>query len=141
MFVVLYLLVAFQLKHFIADFPLQNSYMLGKFKEGRAWVLPLISHCLVHAILTYLICLKYLHIESAACMALFDFSVHFVMDRIKASPNILGKFQCLSKNEFQSATPDQLKSNKYFWWSLGVDQLVHHLTHYVIIYVIAKPYI
>ena len=25
-------------------------------------------------------------------------------------------------------------NNTYFWWSLGFDQMVHHLTHYYIIY-------
>lgn len=30
----------------------------------------------------------------------------------------------------------KLQSNKFFWWSLGLDQMVHHLTHYIIIYLI-----
>lgn len=28
------------------------------------------------------------------------------------------------------------KSNTYFWWSLGVDQSIHHLTDILIIYLI-----
>ena len=31
------LLFAFQMKHFLADYPLQNVYMLGKFKEKKFW--------------------------------------------------------------------------------------------------------
>lgn len=27
----------------------------------------------------------------------------------------------------------RIKSNTYFWWALGLDQMVHHLTHYVFI--------
>ena len=60
------------------------------------------------------------------------------MDRVKASPKMLGKFKALTANEFISATDEQKLNNKYFWWSLGLglDQAVHHLTHYFIIYLL-----
>ena len=28
----------------------------------------------------------------------------------------------------------RFKSNTYFWWALGWDQMMHHLTHYVILF-------
>lgn len=56
------------------------------------------------------------------------------MDRIKASPKRLGKYKALTSSEFEKATEEQKKSNTYFWWALGLDQGVHHLTHYLIIY-------
>lgn len=31
----------FQAKHFLADYPLQGRYMLGKFADGKEFVLPL----------------------------------------------------------------------------------------------------
>ena len=118
MFFVL-LLVVFQIKHFLADYPLQNSYMLGKFKRGWDFLIPLVSHCLVHASLTLLIISSIASLEIAFCLAFLDFVVHFVMDKIKADHRLLGRFK-----------PDQAK----FWYSLGLDQMVHHLTHYFIIY-------
>lgn len=153
----------FHLKHFIADFPLQNEYMLGKFKlEG--WVKPLAAHCAVHAIMTFgilILLAPWLSLLMVISLSVMDFCIHFTMDRIKASPNMLGKFESLdkqcfkgvyafAKGDFKSMKIDdmltdaekqekiawgkrRLKENKYFWWSLGVDQLIHGLTHELIV--------
>lgn len=156
------LLVIFQLKHFIADYPLQGSYMLGKFKD-KGWVLPLATHCAVHWLFTTVIAfLVFFHAETvprdfqstklyvrllilAAIFGLIDFTIHFAMDRIKASPKMLGRFQALSKNDmYEIINQDKLgnnieinnarkKSNVLFWWSLGLDQMVHHLTDILLI--------
>ena len=101
-----------------------------------------------------------------------DFVIHFIMDRIKASPKMLGRFTALSKEEmitliekekhatkqiwesdlggrinvplFESAcktlneVESKKKSNVLFWWSLGVDQAVHHLTDILLIYFIME---
>jgi len=114
------LLIAFQIKHFLADYPLQNKYMLGKFKGGTDWILPLVAHSFVHAVLTLWICFCFSSDSVLSLkLALLDFCVHFVQDRLKASPNLLGRFKIESP---------------YFWWALGQDQMTHHLTHYCIIY-------
>lgn len=115
------LLVLFQAKHFIADYPLQNQYMLGKFKGGTDWILPLAAHSSVHATGTFIISILFVSFNVALSLAVLDFVLHSIMDRIKASPNLLGRFSI---------------ENKYFWWSLGFDQMVHHLTHYIIIFII-----
>ncbi|CAK9249686.1 unnamed protein product [Sphagnum jensenii] len=80
--------------------------------------------------------------------------IHFTMDRIKASPNMLGRYKALSANEYVgvaslatqagSSSPElamagksavqKLQSNVYFWWSLGLDQMVHHLTDLIIVF-------
>jgi len=76
--------------------------------------------------------------------------VHFAMDRIKASPNLLGRFKMLDGPRFvevykhaynpnfkpvvSNKFKERLSHNTYFWWSLGLDQGVHHLTHYLVIY-------
>lgn len=148
------LLVLYQIKHFVADYPLQTPYMLGKFKSGTEWILPLLAHVGVHGAMTAFICL-FFKPELAIPLTLFDMTVHFIMDRIKASPALLGRFQALNKDSYISAQrmkagldgldqtnntilinlgKKQLKSNVYFWWSLGLDQGVHHLTHYAIIW-------
>jgi hypothetical protein len=120
---ILILLVAFQLKHFLADYPLQTPYMLGKFKGGKEWILPLSAHSCIHAVFTLLICVGYTVYRGEASklvwmLPIADYVVHFIVDRVKASPNLLGRFK-----------PHQ----PYFWWALGADQAAHHLTHYVII--------
>lgn len=118
---ILFWLVIYQLKHFLADYPLQTPYMLGKFKSGWEYLLPLLSHVFIHANFTLIICL--IINPTFWWLSLVDLCAHFIMDRIKASPNILGRFK-----------PD----NKYFWWSLGFDQMVHHLTHYFILFMLLK---
>jgi len=155
-----FLLVIFQLKHFLADYPLQNEYMLGKFKK-EGWILPLSCHALVHAAITVIICLFFTELYVSIWLGIFDFVIHFTMDRIKASPDMLGKYSAISKQDYESyletkkgliesesatekgrtrflealETDFEVKkeSNKKFWWSLGLDQGIHHLTHYVII--------
>lgn len=114
------LLVIYQLKHYVADFPLQREYMLRKTRAEWDFLLPLATHCLVHAALTLIICLIFN--ASLWWLAIFDFAVHFLMDRIKSGPRYLGRFNNLKTSGF--------------WNVLGIDQMVHHLTHIYIIYVI-----
>ncbi len=84
--------------------------------------MPLTAHCLVHATLTLLIVFYYN--KTLWSLAILDFVTHFAMDRIKASPRYLGRWTDTSKAPF--------------WIAFGTDQLVHHLTHIYIIWVIVK---
>ena len=127
LFEIFTLLVLFQLKHFICDYPLQTEYMLGKM-QATGWIQPLAAHAAVHAIGTFIITIivfnpaYYLDaVTLAVILAIVDFIVHFMVDRIKASPNLGGRFN-----------PTQ----PYFWWALGADQMAHHLTHYLFIAII-----
>jgi hypothetical protein len=131
------LLILYQAKHFLADFPLQTQYMLGKFKKSPNFILPLLAHVAVHGMGTFLIA-SYFKPKSAFWLALLDMSVHFVVDRIKASPTLGGRWKALTKDTYAAAVQandqDALKGNTYFWFALGTDQLAHHLTHYFIIW-------
>ena len=119
---VFFLLVVFQLKHFVADFPLQNRYMLQKKKTDWSFIPPLASHCAIHALLTLVLVLW---LEPRLWwLGLVDFFVHFTMDRIKAGPRYLGRFSDVSKSSF--------------WIALGFDQMVHHLTHIYIIWALVQ---
>lgn len=170
---ILYLCVVFQLKHFLCDFPLQNGYMLGKFRDD-GWVKPLAAHCAVHAVGTFLTLMTigyapaawlgtlagglggvkvslYPGILIVCCVGLsaFDFACHFVMDRVKASSRLLGRYKSLTPGQYKSdlasieynqphqdgyhSAKARLRSNKFFWWALGFDQMVHHFTHYAVI--------
>ncbi|MFK8136785.1 MAG: DUF3307 domain-containing protein [Bdellovibrionales bacterium] len=113
------LLILFQVKHFLADFPLQTNYMLfRKTNPGWDFVLPLLSHCLVHSVLTLIIVLIY--IPSLWWLGPLDLVLHFIMDRFKSSPKWLGRYNDLGK--------------AHFWWALGFDQMFHHITHLLIIW-------
>ena len=116
MLMVFILLIAFQAKHFICDYLLQNEYMLGKFKEV-GWEYQLLAHVGVHVVATILIGAAF---GAAPVMiiaaALLDFAVHFAVDRWKV---------LLSKPYTPKDAP--------FWYLLGADQALHHLTHYAII--------
>lgn len=114
------LLVVFQIKHFIADFPLQFPYMLRKFSAGWDFLLPLTLHSAVHATFTLCICL--LTRPALWWLAILDFVVHFTMDRIKSGPRYLGRFSDVHRSAF--------------WITFGVDQMVHHLTHLYIIWIL-----
>lgn len=115
------LLVVFQLKHFIADFPLQNRYMLQKQRSDWSFIPPLALHCAIHAVMTLIIVL--LVQPKLWWLSLIDFVLHFAMDRIKAGPKYLGRYSDISKSGF--------------WIALGFDQMIHHLTHIWIIWMLA----
>ena len=119
---ILILLVIFQIKHFICDYPLQTQYMLGKM-QAIGWIKPLAAHSAVHAWFTFLILLlvRPSNIFLYLLLPIADFILHFCVDRLKASPSLGGKFK-----------PEQ----PYFWWALGVDQMAHHIINYVFIYII-----
>lgn len=111
------LLIMFQVKHFLCDYPLQGKYMLGKFKE-TGWQLPLLSHAGIHAIFTGLIT-SFVSIKLIIPMMILDLFVHFIVDRVKVVYS-------------QNVTTSEPK----FWWYLGLDQMIHHLTHYLIIFIL-----
>ena len=116
------LFIAFQAKHFICDYPMQNSYMLQKGSD-KDWILPLSLHCFVHALFTFIISILVTSFSLAIIVALIDFVIHFTMDRIKASKKMLGKYN---------------PSDKAFWVSLGFDQMIHHLTSILLIWIILQ---
>ncbi len=151
------LLVIYQVKHWLADYPLQRPWMLGKFLE-KGWVAPLAAHAGVHALFTLLIvlCCPGTTLLLAGLLGAFDFIIHFTMDRIKASSKLMGRWKPLSKTEFlnrqwqiesdlpipewklmQEEARRDIRGNRLFWHALGIDQMVHHLTHYAIIFVLA----
>jgi hypothetical protein len=117
------LLVVFQIKHFLGDFPLQTQYMLRlKSAPGMQFVIPLAVHCLVHAGMTLAIvcCVN----AAFWWLAGIDFIVHFLMDRIKSGPQFLGRYNDIEKSAF--------------WNILGFDQMVHHLTGILIVWMICR---
>lgn len=142
------LLFAFQLKHFLADFLFETEYMLGKFKL-KGWIAPLSMHCYVHALFTLVIALivGWRNLSPSYCLLLstIDFILHFLIDRIKASPSLFGKYDCLSKYEcsklrhleyHRELLISKKESNWLFWVGFGISQMLHQISYYFIIYLI-----
>lgn len=114
---ILGLLVAFNLKHFFADFILQTDEMArGKFKKFPHFVNPLLKHCGVHALMTLLILL--LTNPQLWWLALVDMGIHFLIDRSKV------KLEKLSDNAH------------YKIGLFGLDQMAHHSTYFFLIFLI-----
>lgn len=111
------LLIAFQVKHLLADYFFQTEYMLDKAKD-RNWFMPLFSHCSVHALGTMLIC-AYFRRFDISWICIVDGTSHFTIDRIKAISS-------------RGASP----ANATYWRMLGIDQALHHCTHYFLIFLI-----
>ena len=132
------LLILFELKHFICDYPLQTEIMLKKGSaKSTEWIPALLVHCLVHSMGAMLVCIVFIFICSSVTgvaptkdkanvmfyIAFVDFILHFVIDRIKAHPKIGGRW----------------KSNqKAFWNALGLDQAAHHLCQFGYIYLLTR---
>ena len=105
-------LLAFLVKHLLADFLLQTSWMANGKEQPTGWFFPLLAHVCVHTVGTGII----FAVMAPAFMwiAGVDFIVHFAIDRAKG---LLNRF-------FDN---DPTKTG--FWWLLGIDQTLHHLTH------------
>ena len=98
-------------KHVIADFFLQNSWMAVGKDLKKGWALPLLAHCLVHlAVATVLILIV---APRFWFVALIDFAIHIAVDRAKGF--------CVSNFGVK-------QEHQWFWWLIGIDQALHHLT-------------
>jgi hypothetical protein len=105
-------LIIFLAKHLAADFFLQTSWMANGKEQPKGWFAPLLAHVCVHAVATGLIFA--ILAPAYIWMAAVDFVIHFAIDRAKG---LLNRF-------FDN---DPTKTG--FWWLLGIDQTLHHLTH------------
>ena len=121
---ILILLIAFQIKHLIADYYLQFPYMYENKGQKTGWFYPLMEHAGMHMAGTMIILIAYsVYKDSQAIfitsmmLSLFDFITHFITDRWKAT---------------RGRKPDEKK----FWTDLGIDQMVHHVVGIIIVYVI-----
>jgi hypothetical protein len=102
----------FIIKHLIADFLLQTSWMAKGKEHLNGWAMPLFAHIAVHAAGTLLISL--LLAPQLAWLALVDLVVHGTIDKCKTLIQQRHRFKV------EQAT---------YWWLFGVDQTLHHLTH------------
>ena len=103
-------LVAFTIKHVVADFFLQTNWMaLGK-ERRHGWLVPLTVHAAWHGGLTVLMIAAVA--PRLAWLGGVDFVVHAAIDRCK------GLIVTIN-----GITP----KDHWFWWLIGIDQGLHHL--------------
>ena len=109
------LLALFGIKHFVADFLMQYSYMIRD--KGIYGAEGGVHHALVHASFTCLI-LAFFCSDANTIIALSfaDFVLHYHIDYFKQKLN-------------KGLTP----ADRQFWIWLGADQALHYLTYVGII--------
>ena len=100
-------------KHVIADFVLQNSWMAIGKDQKTGWALPLLAHCLVHLALALVLIL--IIAPRFWFLAFIDFAIHIVVDRAKGI--VASHFNVTQEHQ-----------HPWFWTLIGVDQALHHLT-------------
>jgi hypothetical protein len=113
------------LKHVIADFVLQTSWMAIGKDQKTGWALPLLAHCLVH--LAVALALILVIAPRFWFVAFIDFAIHITVDRAKG----------LCASRFGVT---QESGNPWFWTLIGVDQALHHLTGFGLsIFIASNP--
>lgn len=109
----LVLYIAFRLKQFICDFLLQNDWMaLNKGKPGWEGYKALLTHAAVHGAGTTL--LMVLLAPGFWWLGAIDFLMHGLVDRLKG---------------IYSYQKGWTYTDRWFWWSFGLDQEAHNFTH------------
>lgn len=117
-----YVLLWLFIKHFICDFPLQAFPWIYRNK-GTYLHLGGIAHAGLHGIGTWLVLFLFIG-QAAWVYALMDMVLHYHIDWAKM--NLVRHYQLKADN------------SEWFWILLGFDQLLHHLTYFLIVYLIFK---
>jgi hypothetical protein len=106
------------IKHFICDFPLQANPWL--YRNKGTYMHPGgIAHAGIHALGTLLVLAPFIGSLSMLYAAL-DMLAHYHIDWAKM--NISKRYDLQPNN------------SERFWILLGFDQLLHHITYFIIIY-------
>ena len=106
------LVLAFTVKHYLADFVLQTSW-IAHGKDARAgWLAPLAAHVAIHVGLALTLVLAIS--PRLWWLALVDLVIHSLVDRGKTLVGRWGGWEV---------------SNAKYWWLFGFDQLLHQATN------------
>lgn len=123
LFDILILYVAFRAKQLVCDFFLQTSWIAltkgAPFREGGAKAL--FTHAGIHAAGTLIVTL--LLAPVFWWLSIADFVIHAAVDKTKA----------LITNKHKWGY-----EHTFYWWSLGIDQEAHNLTHLIYIVMIVS---
>lgn len=102
-------------KHIVGDFFLQTTWMARGKDQKVGWAKPLLIHCLIHGVLTTVL------VTAIAprfwFIGIVDFVIHIIIDRCKGL--------CVSRFGVTM-------EHTWFWWLIGIDQALHHLTGFAL---------
>lgn len=120
-FELLVLYLAFRAKQVICDYLLQTAWMAttkgAPFNLGGAKALGM--HAGIHAAFTFLIVV--LFAPSLWWLGIADFIIHATIDKISARITLRNNWT--------------YKDTRY-WWTMGLDQEAHNITHLIYIVII-----
>jgi len=108
-----FIFVLFAVKHVLADFILQTSWMWRTKDKEHGWAAPLIAHAGCHAGFTLAVTLVFN--SSLWWLGVVDFALHGTIDRARA---IVGRRLNL------------VAGHSGWWWLFGIDQALHQITHF-----------
>lgn len=118
----LFLMLGLLIKHYFADYTLQSSWIIkgkGSFARAGGYV-----HAAIHVVGTTVV-LAVLSVPAALIWILgaCEFVIHFLLDFAKVN---LGDRFSSSQNPWK------------FWAINGLDQLFHHMTYVLMVWVIVQ---
>lgn len=122
---ILFLYLAFRAKQVICDYFLQTSYMVAMkdapLRQGGARALAM--HAGIHAAFTFI--LVFIFAPQLWWLGAVDFFVHGAIDRFKSA--------LLAKKGWTM-------QDARYWWTYGLDQEAHNLTHlaYIVLIVMSQ---
>lgn len=138
MTIVVTFLILFALKHYLADRRWQRQWMVeGKRLPRWQFVKPLAVHAGIHAILTFyvvaavgiMLSQPWFIFLSLPC-ALFDFSAHFLMDRIKG---VMTRPRWIIMRSPGLVRVHKSRSKRWMMAWMVIDQAFHVLTYLAIV--------
>lgn len=132
------LLLAFQLKQFFCDYPIYPEFLLKRFKGSG--LTAFIVHSGIHSFMTLGICLilSSSGFGLAVLMACLDFVIDFMLNQFRSRSETIARFRPLDLDEFLAASRKEKRNHRLYWAFFGLDQTIHHLTHYAIVFVLCE---
>ncbi|MGR3713953.1 MAG: DUF3307 domain-containing protein [Shimia sp.] len=117
--ILLLLIAAFQFKHLVADFFLQNAKMI--MGREKYWHMGRALHAGVHAVFSVLVLAVFgTPLGALAALVIVEFVVHFHIDWAKARYSVDRNLQ---------------PTEACYWYAVGTDQALHQLTYLVMVWI------
>jgi hypothetical protein len=130
------LLLAFEVKQLLCDYPILPDFLLKRFHSNgiKAFIL----YSAFHGFITFTICLLLTNAEYplALLMSLLDFAAGFALAMFRSHSSMIARFKPLDLDEFMSASRKAKRQHRMYWTFFGLDQAIHHMTHFSIIYIL-----
>ena len=108
-------------KHCVIDLGIQSQFLWGKTYRKINYF-GCHSHYLHHAIGTFIMFALLTDWKTTLIATVIDYIVHWHIDFAKHNTNI---------------ALDLKRSDKLYWWTATVDQLLHFLTYYLLVIYLA----